>query len=84
MTYLFGSASAQSKPDKQGWMSQVQARANQLSELFPLNRHGSAYNFVHKSFYEYLITASIVDLIEANPLFERAVLGISQATSHSN
>jgi uncharacterized protein YjbI with pentapeptide repeats len=71
---IFGLGSAKPKPDKATLMRQAQARANQLADILPLTRSGNAYKFVHKSFYEYLVAASIIELANHDPAFEAAAL----------
>jgi len=61
-------------PDEEEFYAQARAREDQLVKLLPLSRSGTSYHFVHKSFYEYLIAASIVDLAKVDTLFETAAL----------
>ena len=59
---------------QEDFMRQAQARANQLADVLPLIRSGDSYQFVHKSFYEYLVTAGIVMLSGEDQRQQTAIL----------
>ena len=56
------------------FMRQAQTRANQLADVLPLIRTGEAYQFVHKSFYEYLVTAGVVALIGDDKSLQTSII----------
>ncbi len=56
------------------FMRQAEARANQLADVLPLIRSGEAYQFVHKSLYEYLVTAGVVALVGEDKSLQTTVI----------
>jgi WD40 repeat protein/uncharacterized protein YjbI with pentapeptide repeats len=75
---IFGLGSGPVLPERKDYMRQAQARANSLGELLPLTRSGEAYQFVHKSLYEYLITTGIVSLMGEDKPLQAGILAFFQ------